>query len=182
MQDNVFHLRTEGTLLLQDWKLNSIEVLIGASFVTVLVATLYEGLKIFRQWLVCRPLRLLFKDICHSTSTSLDVTDPEDACSNKETLQQLFVRFPNRSQRWRIKIHTLQACLHTLQVLVGYVLMLIVMTYNVWLGVAVVAGAGVGYMAFSAIFPDDLRLRKIEDHEKALDLNELSCQRNLLSQ
>lgn len=60
--------------------------------------------------------------------------------------------------------------------------MLIVMTYNVWLGVAVVAGAGVGYMAFSATFPDDLRLRKIEDHEKALDLNELSCQRNLLSQ
>ena len=56
------------------------------------------------------------------------------------------------------------------------------MTYNVWLGVAVVAGAGVGYMAFSATFPDDLRLRKIEDHEKALDLNELSCQRNLLSQ
>ena len=60
--------------------------------------------------------------------------------------------------------------------------MLIVMTYNVWLGVAVVAGAGVGYMTFSAIFPDDLRLRKIEDHKKALNLNELSCQRNLLSQ
>ena len=78
----------------------SVSVLIGAFFVTVLVATLYEGLKIFRQWLVCRPLRLLFKDICHSTSTSLDVTDPEDTCSNKETLQQLFVRFPNRRWAW----------------------------------------------------------------------------------
>lgn len=78
----------------------SVSVLIGAFFITVLVATLYEGLKIFRQWLVCRPLRLLFKDICHSTSTSLDVTDPEDACSNKETLQQLFVRFPNRRWAW----------------------------------------------------------------------------------
>ena len=78
----------------------SVSVLIGAFFITVLVATLYEGLKIFRQWLVCRPLRVLFKDICHSTSTSLDVRDPEDACSNKETLQQLFVRFPNRRWAW----------------------------------------------------------------------------------
>lgn len=182
MHDNAFHLRTQGTLLFQDWKLNSIEVLIGAFFITFLITALYEGLKIFRQWLVCRPLRLLFKDICHSTSTSLDVLDTEDACSNKETLQRLFVGFPNRSQRWRIKIHTLQAFLHTLQVLVGYVLMLIVMTYNVWLGFAVVAGAGVGYMAFSAIFPDDLRLQKIEDHEKTLDLNELSCQSNRLLQ
>lgn len=78
----------------------SVSVLIGAFLITVLVAALYEGLKIFRQWLVCRPLRLLFKDICHSTSTSLDVTDPEDACSNKETLQQLFVRFPNRRWAW----------------------------------------------------------------------------------
>lgn len=65
-----------------------------------------------------------------------------------------------------------------LQVFMGYVLMLIVMTYNTWLGVAVLAGAGVGYMAFSAIFPDNLRIRRSD--EKALDLESLSCPNNPL--
>lgn len=52
------------------------------------------------------------------------------------------------------------------------------MTYNTWLGVAVLAGAGVGYMAFSAIFPDNLRIRRSD--EKALDLESLSCPNNPL--
>ena len=55
--------------------------------------------------------------------------------------------------------------------------MLIVMTYNTWLGIAVLAGAGVGYLAFSVIFPDNLRLRRC--NEKPLDLDSLSsCQNN----
>ena len=48
--------------------------------------------------------------------------------------------------------------------------MLIVMTYNAWLGVAVLVGAGVGYLAFSAMFPDNLRLKK--SNENALGLEE----------
>ena len=70
----------------------------------------------------------------------------------------------------------LQTFLHMLQVFMGYVLMLIVMTYNTWLGVAVLAGAGVGYMAFAAIFPDNLRFRRNTDN--ALVLGDLSCQSN----
>ena len=35
-----------------------------------------------------------------------------------------------------------------LQVLVSYCLMLIFMTYNIWLCLAVVLGAGTGYMLF----------------------------------
>lgn len=59
-----------------------------------------------------------------------------------------------------------------LQVFVGYVLMLIVMTYNTWLGIAVIAGAGTGYVVFSAIFPDNLRFqRRIE---KGFQLGEIS--------
>jgi len=49
--------------------------------------------------------------------------------------------------------------------------MLIVMTYNAWLGAAVLAGAGVGYSAFSAVFPDNLRLKKT--NEKTPGLEEL---------
>lgn len=78
------------------------------------------------------------------------------------------------SGKWRSDIHLLQTFLHVLQVFVGYVLMLIVMTYNTWLGVAVIAGAGTGYLVFSAIFPDNLRFqRRIE---KGFQLGEISCE------
>ena len=61
-----------------------------------------------------------------------------------------------------------------LQVFVGYVLMLIVMTYNTWLGIAVIVGAGTGYVVFSAIFPDNLQFqRRIE---KGFQLGEISCE------
>jgi len=45
--------------------------------------------------------------------------------------------------------HAVQALLHILQVSVSYVLMLVFMTYNVWLCIAVVLGAGLGYFLFS---------------------------------
>lgn len=45
-------------------------------------------------------------------------------------------------------IHTFQTILHILQVTVSFLLMLIFMTYNVWLCLAVVAGAATGYFLF----------------------------------
>lgn len=44
--------------------------------------------------------------------------------------------------------HFLQTFLHIVQVTVSYFLMLIFMTYNVWLCLAVALGAGFGYFAF----------------------------------
>lgn len=71
-----------------------VSVFVGACLITFLMTALYEGLKMFRQWLVCRPLRLLIKDLWKSRSASEDITDNEDASSNKETLQQHAARFP----------------------------------------------------------------------------------------
>lgn len=45
-------------------------------------------------------------------------------------------------------MHCWQTVLHILQMIVSYFLMLIFMTYNVWLCVAVALGAGAGYFCF----------------------------------
>jgi len=45
--------------------------------------------------------------------------------------------------------HLVQTLLHVIQVTVSYMLMLVFMTYNVWLCLAVVAGAGLGYFLFA---------------------------------
>jgi copper transporter 1 len=44
--------------------------------------------------------------------------------------------------------HMLQTFLHMFQFLISYLLMLVFMTYNVYLCIAVVIGAGVGYFLF----------------------------------
>ena len=45
--------------------------------------------------------------------------------------------------------HFIQTLLHILQIVISYFLMLIFMTYNVWLCIAVAIGAGTGYFIFS---------------------------------
>jgi Ctr copper transporter family len=45
-------------------------------------------------------------------------------------------------------IHAFQTALHVVQLVISYMLMLIFMTYNVWLCLAVVIGATAGYFLF----------------------------------
>ena len=45
-------------------------------------------------------------------------------------------------------LHVLQSALHVVQVGMGYLLMLVAMTYNGWLFLAVCFGAGLGYLIF----------------------------------
>ncbi len=46
------------------------------------------------------------------------------------------------------KVHFLQTFLHMIQVFIGYMLMLAFMTFNAWICLAVILGAGLGYFAF----------------------------------
>lgn len=50
--------------------------------------------------------------------------------------------------------HLSQTFLHVVQVVVGYLLMLVVMTFQVYLGLAVVIGAGLGYFFFAGLISD----------------------------
>lgn len=52
-------------------------------------------------------------------------------------------------QRMLSPAHFLQTLLHVIQVVLSYVLMLVFMTYNGFLCIAVAAGAGAGYFVFS---------------------------------
>jgi copper transporter 1 len=47
--------------------------------------------------------------------------------------------------------HAVQVLLHMVQVTVSYMLMLVFMTYNIWLCLSVVLGAGLGYLLFGRL-------------------------------
>nr|KAG5698344.1 hypothetical protein BaRGS_010930 [Batillaria attramentaria] len=55
------------------------------------------------------------------------------------------------------KGHLLQTALYVVQFLGGYILMLAVMSYNVWLLVGGVAGLGLGYFFFGWMEEDAVR-------------------------
>lgn len=47
--------------------------------------------------------------------------------------------------------HFLQCLLHTIQMFISYMLMLMAMTFNAWIILAIVLGAGFGYFFFGWI-------------------------------
>jgi len=47
-----------------------------------------------------------------------------------------------------IGMHILQSILHVIQIGTGYLLMLVAMTFNVWLFLSVILGFGAGYFFF----------------------------------
>jgi len=60
--------------------------------------------------------------------------------------------------------HGLNVILHVAQLVLGYVLMLIVMKFNVWLGLSVVLGLGTGY------FICRINVLSIDMHESSIQL------------
>nr|XP_045625747.1 uncharacterized protein LOC123775015 isoform X3 [Procambarus clarkii] len=56
---------------------------------------------------------------------------------------------PERSPLLMVKFHILQSFLHVVHLTIGYILMLVVMTYNAYFTIAVVSGAGLGYFFFA---------------------------------
>ncbi|NP_001001238.1 solute carrier family 31 (copper transporter), member 1 [Xenopus tropicalis] len=114
--------------------INSAGEMAGAFVAVFLLALLYEGLKISRE-------ALLRKSQVSIRYNSMPVPGPNGTIlmETHKTVGQRMLSVP----------HLLQTLLHIIQVVVSYFLMLIFMTYNAYLCIAVAAGAGTGYFLFS---------------------------------
>ncbi|KAK3727549.1 hypothetical protein RRG08_018563 [Elysia crispata] len=134
-----FHDGVDEYVLFEECKTNSTETLILACFIVFAVAVLYEGLKFFREALLQRSLL--------QTQPRARYLDSKQPGSSQE---QMVISGGGASMSSRIlsKGHFIQSLLHMVQVFVSYCLMLVFMTYNIWLCLAVVVGAGVGYFLF----------------------------------
>lgn len=106
----------------------------GACIGVFLLAVLYEGLKIGREV-------LLRRNQVNVRYNSMPVPG-SDGTVLMETHKTV-------GQRMLSMAHFLQTLLHIIQVVVSYFLMLVFMTYNGYLCIAVAAGAGLGYFLFS---------------------------------
>ncbi|XP_052670857.1 high affinity copper uptake protein 1 isoform X1 [Harpia harpyja] len=135
MMAMTFHFSYENVpLLFSGLTINTPGEMAGAFVAVFFLAMFYEGLKIARE---C----LLRKSQVSIRYNSMPVPGPNGTIlmETHKTVGQQMLSFP----------HLLQTVLHIIQVVVSYFLMLIFMTYNGYLCIAVAAGAGTGYFFFS---------------------------------
>ncbi|XP_048368524.1 high affinity copper uptake protein 1 [Sphaerodactylus townsendi] len=135
MMDMTFHFSYKNVpLLFSGLVINTPGEMAGAFVAVFFLAMFYEGLKIARE-------SLLRKSQVSIRYNSMPVPGPNGTVlmETHKTVGQQMVSFP----------HIFQTVLHIIQVVISYFLMLIFMTYNAYLCIAVAAGAGMGYFFFS---------------------------------
>ncbi|KAM9841438.1 protein SLC31A2 isoform 2-T2 [Aulostomus maculatus] len=108
--------------------------------VVLLLTVFYEVLKVWR--------------VCLSSSSKLarpPSQHPSDSSSMLEcspsvsSLTPIEPRPPAPSTKNSWLLHGIQTALHVLQVSLGYMLMLCVMSYNTWIFLGVIVGSALGY-------------------------------------
>ncbi|XP_006816476.1 high affinity copper uptake protein 1-like [Saccoglossus kowalevskii] len=131
-----FHFSTKVTILFKEWTIDgSVGAMLGSCIAIFFLAVFYEGLKVLRE-------SLLRKNVVNVRYSSMPV--------GKQGGSDTVLTETHGHGRARILslAHLLQSVLHVVQITISYFLMLIFMTYNVWLCIAVALGAGVGYFVF----------------------------------
>ncbi|XP_074655099.1 high affinity copper uptake protein 1-like isoform X1 [Tubulanus polymorphus] len=158
-----FHVGIKEHVLFEQWYIQSVGAMVGSCIAIFILACLYEGLKVLREYLLRKhvvAIRYSAYDMPASTSGSSReamVMETQQNGSIKTSTDNIVKSDASKldknvadSERHKMISwpHILQTMLHILQIVISYFLMLIFMTYNVWLCIAVVLGAGTGYFLF----------------------------------
>ncbi|CAB3368858.1 Hypothetical predicted protein [Cloeon dipterum] len=134
MMSMSFHFGYCEVVLFDFWKVQCVSSLIGSMIGIMIIAALYEGLKYYREYLFWQS---------NNSIQYRSVTPPEKAGSAEEArVVHMVPEIIHRQPPTMLSgIHALQTALHVLQLVISYLLMLIFMTFNVWLCLAVIVGA-----------------------------------------
>ncbi|XP_066153215.1 high affinity copper uptake protein 1-like [Euwallacea fornicatus] len=119
-----FIFSKSATVLFKQWNFDSVGGLIASVFAIYVMAFLYEALKFLRAYLLAAAVSI----------------KRANKCSGGEKVSQPTIMS---------KSHLIQTLLHGVQGILGYFLMLIFMTYNGWLCIAVIGGFVCGYFVFA---------------------------------
>ncbi|XP_037726306.1 high affinity copper uptake protein 1 isoform X2 [Drosophila subpulchrella] len=139
MMPMAFHFGYNETILFSWWHIETVAGLVGSMIAIFLLALMYEGLKYYREYLFWKTYNLLeYRPVTGPQRNPEAPRIPSPAAAAPSPVQPSMLSVN----------HLLQTLLHVLQVTLSFLLMLIFMTYNVWLCLMVVLGAAVGYFLF----------------------------------
>ncbi|XP_052857265.1 high affinity copper uptake protein 1 isoform X2 [Drosophila gunungcola] len=139
MMPMAFHFGYNETILFSWWHIETVAGLVGSMIAIFLLALMYEGLKYYREYLFWKTYNLLeYRPVTGPQRNPEAPRIPSPAAAAPSPVQPSMLSVN----------HVLQTLLHVIQVTLSFLLMLIFMTYNVWLCLMVVLGAAVGYFLF----------------------------------
>eukprot|EP00731_Ephydatia_muelleri_P011577 Em0006g471a len=122
------------TLLFSSWSISTAQGLVGGIFAVLFLSIFYEGLKSFREYLMHRAVKSLRAPCC---------TDSKPI-PKERNWRSIFIG----KSKLPLFIHVIQSILQVIQIGVAYLMMLAIMTFNGWIFLSIVFGAGVGYLVF----------------------------------
>uniref|UniRef100_A0A8C8SNC2 Copper transport protein n=1 Tax=Pelusios castaneus TaxID=367368 RepID=A0A8C8SNC2_9SAUR len=129
-----FFFSDQVVLLFDFWNVHSPGGMVLSVLVVLLLAALYETIKISKAKLLRRTVLAI-----PSTLSQESLGEPESGSINSNLGQQ-----NTTPKRWFL-YHLSQTLLHVAQVVVGYLVMLVVMSYNAWIFLGVIVGSTIGY-------------------------------------
>ncbi|KAL2099526.1 hypothetical protein ACEWY4_003920 [Coilia grayii] len=158
-----FEASSSVTLLFDFWDVHGPAGMVLSVFVVLMFTLFYELLKVLKVELSDRlhepaspfpspftpqatcfppPPPCLLPQLEYHESNSAIVSSPSESSLNPADSANT----PAANTNWkRWLLHGLQTLLHTTQVTLGYLLMLCVMTYNIWIFLGVIMGSVLGY-------------------------------------
>lgn len=154
-----FHTNVMNTILFEKWHTMTWEELLGSCIGVAIIAALYEGFKVGRE----------FVDIRLSAKASAQVVQQQqqqqppcecnatDESSVKTTADSTVIAIGDDNEAKHIKTrpaiislrHIIQTGLHFIQLWIGFCLMLIFMTFSVYLCLSITVGGAIGYFCFA---------------------------------
>ncbi|XP_043951651.1 probable low affinity copper uptake protein 2 [Gambusia affinis] len=139
-----FEASSSVTLLFDVWNVHSPAGMVLSVFVVLLLTVVFEILKVWRVWLSSSS-RLAHRPSAYAAASSgrTESCSALDASPSESSLSPSDLQPPSARNSWLL--HVIQTFLHVLQVALGYLLMLCVMSYNVWIFLGVVLGSALGY-------------------------------------
>jgi copper transporter 1 len=135
-----FHFGYCETVMFDWWKVSSVRGLLGSMVVVFIIAVLYETLKYYRMNMTFNGH--ISKQCSGDTEVITQTTCSRGCCRGSNNGPG-----PKPATMFSC-VHGIQTFLQIIQLLLSYFLMLIFMTYNVWLCLALVIGAALGYFLF----------------------------------
>lgn len=148
-----FHFDLGDTILFKGWTINNQADLALACLVFLILAILYEWIKSYRKALLHHENS---KQVCKiSVIDSNRTTNLTQSEGDQDSLQKNSTRMVSQISKSYIP-GLYQALLHILQVLVSYTLMLGFMSFQVWICLSILVGAGLGYLFFCSRSDIDL--------------------------
>ncbi|CAI7996638.1 High affinity copper uptake protein 1 [Geodia barretti] len=126
--------------LFESWSVQTTEELVGAIVFSFALAVVYEGLKTVRNMVAKKTKHFLYQPNQEKSKISMELDAPVIKC--------------RRIKLWLMRV--VLALMRTVEIGLAYILMLLAMTYNGWLFLSVILGAGFGFFIFLIVQPSNV--------------------------